>query len=179
MATVFLFDMEDGTVIYGAPAPGCPLTIEEIAEKDTFKGRPFLLVDSDDLPDAGIFRDAWRVDFSKPHGYGMGHEEWYKHKASENYKTPAKVKSLAKPNIAIDMATARMIWRAHMAEARDARLEEMGRLYQLYVDQGLDPAPVVERRNALRDVTQNPAIDAAKTLDELKATWPSILDSDV
>lgn len=81
--------------------------------------------------------------------------------------------------ITVNMTKARMIWRAKLAAARDERIVEMNRLYQAYIDQGVDPKPVVDRRNALREVTQDHAIDAANTLEELKAVWPSILYSDV
>jgi hypothetical protein len=81
--------------------------------------------------------------------------------------------------ITVNMAKARMIWRAKIATVRDERITEMNRLYQVYIDNGIDPAPVVERRTALRNVTQDPAIDAAKTPEELKAIWPDILDDDV
>lgn len=81
--------------------------------------------------------------------------------------------------ITVNMDKARMIWRAKIAAVRDERIADMNRLYQVYIDNGIDTAPVIERRTALRNVTQDPAIDVAKTPEELKAIWPDILDNDV
>lgn len=77
MASVFIFPNDNGGICMGYPAPGCGLSIEEIARKDVPAGLPFLIVDNSDLlPDHSFF-DAWEVDFSNPDGYGIGADAWF------------------------------------------------------------------------------------------------------
>lgn len=52
------------------------LSVEEVAKKDVPVGVPYLIVDSDDFPNPEFF-GAWEADFSKPDGYGMGHDAWF------------------------------------------------------------------------------------------------------
>lgn len=60
---------EDGIAVL-TPAPGCDLTLDEIAAKDVPAGRPYLIVDLADIPADRTFRSAWEADFSNPHGFG-------------------------------------------------------------------------------------------------------------
>lgn len=41
------------------PAPDCGLTIEEIAAKDVPAGKPYKIVNTEDIPTDRTFRDAW------------------------------------------------------------------------------------------------------------------------
>lgn len=54
-----IFPTEDGGVAIIIPAPGCGLTIEEIAAKDVPAGKPFQIVDVSDIPSDRSFRNAW------------------------------------------------------------------------------------------------------------------------
>lgn len=81
--------------------------------------------------------------------------------------------------ITINMEKARNIWREKLAIERDARIHDLNSLYHVYIDEGVDPAPVVERRKQIRMVTEDPAIEAAKTVEELKAVWPEYLSAPV
>jgi hypothetical protein len=54
-----IFPTEDGGVAIIIPAPGCGLTIEEIAAKDVPAGKPFKIVDVSDIPSDRSFRNAW------------------------------------------------------------------------------------------------------------------------
>jgi hypothetical protein len=76
-----------------------------------------------------------------------------------------------------DMPKAAEIWRAKMRTTRESKLDALDRLYSRAIGQGkLDEAEAIEaQRQALRDVTADPAIAAAKTPDELKQVWPAIL----
>lgn len=65
------------------PAPGCGLTIEEIARKDTPAGVPYLIINAADVPDTLDFFDAWRADFSTPDGYGIGQDAWFAEQAAQ------------------------------------------------------------------------------------------------
>ena len=65
------------------PAPGCGLSVEDIARKDVPAGKPFLIVDAADIPTDRTFRSAWEADFSAPDGFGVGAEAWFAKQAEE------------------------------------------------------------------------------------------------
>lgn len=48
-----------GGVAVIIPAPGCGLTVEEIAAKDVPQGKPYKIVDVADIPSDRTFRNAW------------------------------------------------------------------------------------------------------------------------
>lgn len=51
--------LTDGGVAIIIPAPGCGLTIEEIAAKDVPAGVQYKIVDVSEIPTDRTFRDAW------------------------------------------------------------------------------------------------------------------------
>lgn len=54
-----IYPTDDGGVAVIVPAPDCGLTIDEIAAKDVPEGKPYKIVDVDDIPTDRTFRDAW------------------------------------------------------------------------------------------------------------------------
>lgn len=52
----------DGGVAVIVPAPGCGLTIEQIAAKDVPAGIAFQIVDVADVPSDRTFRAAWTME---------------------------------------------------------------------------------------------------------------------
>lgn len=54
-----IYPTNDGGVAIIVPAPGCGLTIEQIAEKDVPAGVEFKIVDEADIPTDRTFRNAW------------------------------------------------------------------------------------------------------------------------
>ena len=54
-----IYQTSEGGVAILIPAPGCGLTIEQIAEKDVPTGVPFKIVDASDIPTDRTFRNAW------------------------------------------------------------------------------------------------------------------------
>ena len=54
-----IYPSDDGGVAVIVPAPGCGLTIEEIARKDVPLGKPFKIVNAADVPNDRTFRNAW------------------------------------------------------------------------------------------------------------------------
>lgn len=64
---LIIFPQDNGNVAVMAAAD-CGLTIEQVAAKDVPTGKPYLIVDQADLPDAP--QESWDVDFSNPTGYG-------------------------------------------------------------------------------------------------------------
>jgi hypothetical protein len=83
--------MSDKTIVYQKeglsvallyPALGCGLSLNEIARKDVPAGKPYLLVDTSELPDYTFF-DAFEADFSSPDGYGIGADAWFAEQAAK------------------------------------------------------------------------------------------------
>ena len=54
-----IYPTPEGGVAIIIPAPGCGLTIEEIAAKDVPAGVPFRIVEADTIPEDRTFRAAW------------------------------------------------------------------------------------------------------------------------
>jgi hypothetical protein len=83
----------------------------------------------------------------------------------------------ANQTIGHDMPKARNIQRRRMREARAPLLAALDVEYQRADESGdtIRKAAVVARKQALRDVTADPAIEAATTPDDLRAVWPAAL----
>jgi hypothetical protein len=54
-----IYPTADGGVAVIVPAPGCGLTIEQIAAKDVPAGVAYKIVDEADIPADRTFRNAW------------------------------------------------------------------------------------------------------------------------
>lgn len=78
--------------------------------------------------------------------------------------------------ITVNMAKARDIHRDKMRAARDPLFKDLDVAYMVAIERGQDTAEIVAKKQALRDVTKDPAIEAAQTTDELKAVWPAVLN---
>lgn len=81
------------------------------------------------------------------------------------------------PDFSIDMAKAREIQRDRIREMRAPVLVELDIAYQRADEQGdaEAKAAIAARKQVLRDATRDPAIDAAKTPEELKEAIPDVL----
>lgn len=81
------------------------------------------------------------------------------------------------PVIDIDMTKARNIHRDRLREMRAPKLAALDIEYQRADEAGDTQAKrdISSRKQALRDVTDDPAIDAAKTPEELKLVIPAAL----
>lgn len=77
----------------------------------------------------------------------------------------------------VDMAHARDIWRNHMRNERASLLRALDVEYIRADELGSAAvkADVIARKQALRDVTDDPAIEAAQTPDDLRKVWPAVL----
>jgi hypothetical protein len=61
MDTRIIYQNDEGGVSVVIPTE-CGLTIEEIAAKDVPTGKPYKIVDAEDIPADRTARDAWFVD---------------------------------------------------------------------------------------------------------------------
>jgi hypothetical protein len=74
-----------------------------------------------------------------------------------------------------DMAHARDIHRDKMRRARKPLLAALDVEFQRGLESGAKLDTIVAKKQALRDVTADPAIEAARTPEELKVVWPAAL----
>jgi hypothetical protein len=79
--------------------------------------------------------------------------------------------------ITIDMTVARDVWRRKIRAARAPKLDALDIEYQRADEQDDAKAKkaVAAEKQALRDATKDPRIDAAVTPEELTAAWPEVL----
>lgn len=78
--------------------------------------------------------------------------------------------------ITIDMTKARNIHRDRMRAARAPKLAALDVAFQRALETGGDTVSIVAQKQALRNVTANPEIEAAQTPDDLKKVWPDLLN---
>lgn len=81
MAQLILTENDTGGVMVGYPTPEAleTYTITEIALKDTLTGKPFWIVDEENISNDHTFFNAWELDIEalgEPTGYGMDYEDW-------------------------------------------------------------------------------------------------------
>jgi hypothetical protein len=79
--------------------------------------------------------------------------------------------------LAHDVEVAKGLHREQLRHARAARFTELDGQWMAATGQGkkAEADAVEAERQRLRDLPDDPAIDAAKTIEELKATWPADL----
>lgn len=75
----------------------------------------------------------------------------------------------------VDMEKARDIHRDRLRAIRKPKLENLDVEFMRAVEGGKSTTEIAAAKQALRDITKDPAIDAAKTPDELKMVWPGTL----
>ena len=86
MAQLIIHENDTGGVAVGTPTQEALeiYTITEIALKDTPTGKPFWIVDEEQVSNDHTFFNAWELDLEalgEPTGYGMDYEDW-----SQEYK---------------------------------------------------------------------------------------------
>lgn len=76
--------------------------------------------------------------------------------------------------IQIDMAKARDIWREKIRQGRTEKFAELDVAFMRAVERqdAAEQQRIAAEKQRLRDMTKDPAIEAAQTVDELKAFWP-------
>lgn len=81
-------------------------------------------------------------------------------------------------NISINMTKAKELHRNDLRNERQSKWPDLDVAFMRAVEQSdtMQQATIAAKKQALRDVTADPAIDAASTAEELKAVRPAILD---
>lgn len=83
--------------------------------------------------------------------------------------------SLSNGVVGVDMPKARDVHRNRMRAIRARKFAKLDIEFQRALETGADTSAIVAEKQALRDVTSDPAIEAATNLEELKAVWPVVL----
>lgn len=73
--------------------------------------------------------------------------------------------------IGLNLAKAKEIHKDNIRAARQPLLEKLDVDFVRTLEQGKDTAPIAEQKQALRDATAAPEIEAASSAEELKAAW--------
>lgn len=74
--------------------------------------------------------------------------------------------------IVINMERAKEAHRNRIRAARKALLAALDVQFMRALEAGQDTKAITEEKTRLRNATDDPRIDAAQTIDELKAVWP-------
>jgi len=75
---LIMYPNDNGGVVILTPAPEClqTRTIEEIAAKDVPAGKPYKIINPEDLPADRTFRNAWEAQIDTPDGVGAESNEF-------------------------------------------------------------------------------------------------------
>jgi len=88
-----VFKTDEGGVAVIIPTPEALVsyTIEEIAKKDVPAGKPYKIVDADDIPTDRTFRGAWTIaDSELTDGTGSEHDMFDDDPQHPNYVAPVE-----------------------------------------------------------------------------------------
>ena len=77
MSQVIIYPNDDGWLSVVMPAFDCGLSVEEIARKDVPAGKPYHIINANQLPQDSVFFSAWEANFTNPAGYGIGADAWF------------------------------------------------------------------------------------------------------
>lgn len=143
-----IYQNSDGGCSVVVPATDSGLTIEEVIAKCVPAGTPYKIVPVNEIPSDRTYRNAWVADTV---GGKVNH----------------------------DIVKAREIHKDHMRRARTPLMTTLDTAYLKADEKGgagnAEKATIAAQKQALRDVTADPGIAAAKTVAELKQVWPTAL----
>lgn len=57
-----IFPNDEGGVSILVPSPNCTLSLQELVAKDVPTGKPYQIVDVDDIPSDREYRNAWTYE---------------------------------------------------------------------------------------------------------------------
>jgi hypothetical protein len=83
MPQVIIYPNDEGWLSVVNPAPECGLSVEEIARKDVPAGKPYYIINIDQLPQDNVFFSAWEADFANATNRGIGADAWFAEQAAK------------------------------------------------------------------------------------------------
>lgn len=75
-----IYPNDNGSLSVVYPNLACGISLEEIARKDVPEGKPYLIINDNQIPTDHTYFDAFTADFTNPDGYGIGAEAWFAEK---------------------------------------------------------------------------------------------------
>jgi hypothetical protein len=99
----------------------------------------------------------------------------------QTYRNAWRLSDTEEQLISIDLDKAKDIWKNRMRQARELLFPKLDTQYFIALERGTpeDQKAIANRKQLLRDVTQLPELEAARTIEELEAVWPDYLDKEV
>jgi len=89
MNQVIIYPNDEGWLSVVSHAAECGLSVEEIARKDVPAGKPYHIINADQLPQDNVFFSAWEADFTNAAGQGIGHTAWFAEQAAKKEEEQA------------------------------------------------------------------------------------------
>jgi len=83
MTQKIIYPNDEGWLSVISPAAECGLSVEEIARKDVPAGKPYHIINEDQLPQDRTFFNAWEADFTNATGQGVGYVAWFAEQAAK------------------------------------------------------------------------------------------------
>lgn len=143
-----IYQNSDGGCSVVIPASDSGLTLEEAIAKSVPAGTPYKVVQDSEIPVDRTYRNAW-------------------------------VPNLVGGKVTHDMSKAREIHKDIMRRVRQPLLEQLDVAVLRAIEQGAagkqDREAAMAKKIVLRDVTADARIEAANTVEELKAAWDNAL----
>ena len=143
-----IYQNESGGCSVVIPAPDNTLTMDQLAAKVVPIGVSYKIVPDGEVPSDRTYRNAWVPD-------------------------------LALGKITHNMGKAREIHKDHMRKARTPLMVDLDTAYMRADEKGgagaAEKLTITAQKQALRDVTLDPRIAAAQTVEELRRVWPAEL----
>ena len=202
MTKKIIYKTTDGSLAIITPAPDSGLSLIAIALMDVPAGLPFKIIDEADMQSDRTFRNAWDVDLSDPHGvggdFGAGSNivpiDWvggnhpivaditmkadgtYDVLGVHSWGDLGALPDKSSVKITVDMSKAREIKRNMIRAERGPVMQSLDVDYMRALE-GNDTAAlagVAAKKQALRDATVAPEIDAALTPEQLKEFVPEV-----
>lgn len=138
---------------------------------------PFFLIDTniDFFPEDLTFFESWTIDFSDPDGYGssktLDELIYDKHHNTNDYqKALLQFNKIKQKNVTADMSKACLIWKDKLRSDRKPLLEKLDVQYMRALEAGNTEAisTIVNKKQFLRDITNDPRLENANNTDDLK-----------
>lgn len=134
---------ENGFLVDLTTIDNSEFTLEDLAKKDVPEGVEYKIINISDLPQDVYFREAWEADLTK-----------------------SKVK------VSVNLEKAKEIHLNAIRKARETVFNKLDIEFQRALETGADTSVIISKKQTLRDITKDPKILNAKTIEDLKAFWP-------
>jgi len=150
---------------YLLPEPIGPMTEEEAIEYILKKDVPARVWHPDYKYNRQMYRIVTREDIP----------------VDQTYRNAWRLSDTEEQLISIDIDKAKDIWKNRMRQARELLFPKLDTQYFIALERGTPEyqKAIANRKQLLRDVTQLPELEAARTIEELEKVWPDYLTKEV